>query len=73
LAGWRSFHFGEYRVIYKVFDDLLAVAIAGVGKHDAEAALDVYRRLEAVAKTGKLAEAILLTLNGLSWPPRVKP
>ncbi len=72
LAGWRSFHFGEYRVIYKVFDDLPAVGIAGVGKHDAKATRDIYRRLEAVAKTGKLAETVLTTLKGLGKPSRAK-
>ena len=72
LAGWRSFHFGEYRVIYKVFDDLPAVGIAGVGKHDAKATLDIYRRLEAVAKTGKLAETVLITMKGLARPSPVK-
>jgi mRNA-degrading endonuclease RelE of RelBE toxin-antitoxin system len=68
LAGWGTFHFGEYRVIYKVFDDLRAVGIAGVGRHDVEAILDIYRRLEAVAKTGKLAERILITMKGVSRP-----
>ena len=37
LLGWYSFHYLEYRVIYKVFDDLLAVGIAGIGKHDKDA------------------------------------
>ncbi|MCI0407079.1 MAG: hypothetical protein L0191_00730, partial [Acidobacteria bacterium] len=66
LRGWGSFHFGENRVIYKIFDDLLAVGIAGVGKHNPDASLDIYRRLEAVAKTGRLAETILVTMKGLS-------
>ena len=67
-AGWRSFHFGKYRVIYKVFQDLQTIAIAGMGKHNPDAALDIYRRLEAVARTGKLAGTILKVLKRLSGP-----
>lgn len=69
LRGWRSFHCGEYRVIYKVYDDLRAVAIAGIGKHDPDAAKDVYRRLENLANTGKLANEMLIAVRGFSLPP----
>ena len=69
LEGWFSFHYLEYRVVYKVFDDLPAVGIVGVGKHDRDATLDIYRKLEALAKTGKLAESVLATLRGFSFAP----
>jgi mRNA-degrading endonuclease RelE of RelBE toxin-antitoxin system len=70
LEGWYSFHYLEYRVIYKIFEDLLAVGIAGVGKHDKDAEIDIYRRLEGAAKNGKLAESVLVALKTFSIPTR---
>ena len=69
LAGWFSFHYLEYRVIYKIFDDLKAIGVVGVGKHDADASADIYRKLEVLAKTGKLAESVLSTFRGFSIAP----
>jgi mRNA-degrading endonuclease RelE of RelBE toxin-antitoxin system len=66
LSDWYSFHYLEYRVVYKVFDDLLAVGIAGIGKHDKDAEIDIYRRLENAATKGKLAESVLVALRSFS-------
>ena len=68
LGGWYSFHYLEYRVIYRVYDDLLAVGIAGVGKHDKNAENDIYRRLEDAAKSGRLAESVLVALRDFTGP-----
>jgi mRNA-degrading endonuclease RelE of RelBE toxin-antitoxin system len=68
LAGWYSFHYYEYRVIYRIFDDLSAVSIAGIGRHDPDANVDIYRRLESVMQNGKLAESVLITLRGFTEP-----
>lgn len=73
LEGWNSFHYLEYRVVYRVFDDLLAIGIAGIGKHDKEAEVDIYRRLEDVAKNGKLAESVLVALRTFSTLPGEGP
>lgn len=64
LAGWRSFHFGKYRVIFKVYEDLKVVAVAGVGQHSSQAAQDIYRRLEELGRRGDLAKSILAALRG---------
>jgi mRNA-degrading endonuclease RelE of RelBE toxin-antitoxin system len=32
LARFRSFHYLEYRVIYRVFSEMNAIAVVGVGK-----------------------------------------
>ncbi len=66
LAGWYSFHFLKYRVIYKVFEDLGAVSVVGIGTHDPDVDLDIYRRLEAAVQSGKIAESVLLTLRGFT-------
>jgi mRNA-degrading endonuclease RelE of RelBE toxin-antitoxin system len=66
LVGWRSFHCGKYRVIFKPYPDMKIVAVAGIGKHSGPAAQDVYRRLELLAKSGRLAEGVLAVLRGIS-------
>lgn len=66
LTGWRSFHSGKYRLIFKLYEDLQIIAIAGIGKHSLQPSHDVYRRLELVARRGRLAESILATLRSFS-------
>jgi len=66
LAGWRSFHSGKYRVIFRLYKDLKVIAVAGIGKHSSQATQDIYRKLERLAKSGRLAEDILATLRSFS-------
>jgi mRNA-degrading endonuclease RelE of RelBE toxin-antitoxin system len=68
LADFRSFHFGNYRVVYKVYEDLKAVAVVGVGEKDSDHQTQLYKKLENLAKSGKLAEAVLETIRLLSRP-----
>ena len=63
LQGWRSYHWHNYRIIFAVLEDLETVAIAAVGKRLPQSQADVYRRLEGLAKEGKLAEAILRAMR----------
>jgi mRNA-degrading endonuclease RelE of RelBE toxin-antitoxin system len=66
LQGFRSFTWQEYRVVYKVFDDLLAVAVVGVGLRSPQSAENIYRKLEVLARTGKLAQGVLFSLRGFT-------
>jgi mRNA-degrading endonuclease RelE of RelBE toxin-antitoxin system len=66
LEGYRSFTWQEYRVVYKVFDDLLVVAVVGVGLRSPQSAENVYRKLEVLAKTGQLAQGMLFSLRGFT-------
>jgi mRNA-degrading endonuclease RelE of RelBE toxin-antitoxin system len=66
LEGYRSFAWQKYRVVYKVFDDLLAVAIVGVGLRSPDNTQNVYRKLEVLAQTGKLAQGLLFSLRGFA-------
>ncbi len=76
LQGWRSYHWRGYRIIFAVLEDRETVVIAAVGKRLPQSQADVYRRLEGLAKEGKLAEAILRAMNigspdlSRSNPPR---
>jgi mRNA-degrading endonuclease RelE of RelBE toxin-antitoxin system len=69
LNGLRSFHWGCYRVIFKVVKELNTVVIAGVGERSPQSRSNIYRRLEALAAKGRLAEGILATLRGFSGEP----
>jgi mRNA-degrading endonuclease RelE of RelBE toxin-antitoxin system len=64
LAGWRSFHYGKYRVIFKLYPKMRLIAVAGIGQHSSQATQDIYRKLELLAKRGRLAEDILAALRG---------
>ena len=68
LAGFRSFHFRNYRVIYRVYEDLSAIAIVGIGEKSSNPHSDVYKKLENLATTGKLADTVLKTLRLFSAP-----
>ena len=64
LAGWRSFHCGKYRVIFKLYKEMKLIAVAGIGEHSSQPTRDIYRKLELLAKRGRLAEDILAALRG---------
>jgi len=66
LAGYRSFPWREYRVVYKVFDDLRVVAVVGLGLRSAQSSENIYRRLERLARTGELAQGLLFSLRGFT-------
>lgn len=69
LQQYRKFECGDYRIIFMIFDDLRAVSIAAVGKHDSDVSKDVYRKLETLVREGKLAEQYLISVRQFS-PPR---
>ena len=66
LKGFRSFAWQEYRVVYQIFDDLHAIAVVGVGMRSPQSAKNIYRKLEALAQTGRLAQGVLFSLRGFS-------
>ena len=68
LEGYRSFTWQEYRVVYRVFDDLLAVAVVGVGLRSPQSSENIYRKLETLARTGELAQGVLFSLRGFTEP-----
>jgi mRNA-degrading endonuclease RelE of RelBE toxin-antitoxin system len=68
LDGYRSFHFDDYRVIYRVFEDIKAVAVVGIGKKDDSHHAEIYRQLEQLATTGKLAATVLETYRSIKSP-----
>ena len=65
LEGFRSFSSRDDRVIFKVYEDLRTIGVAGIGKRDPRSQADVYKKLHTLAAEGKLAEKVLATLRGL--------
>jgi len=65
FAGYWKHEFASHRVIYRIYADKRLIVICAVGKRQGEHVSDVYRRLEAVVKSGKLAEQILTVLKDL--------
>jgi len=53
-------------LVFKVYEELGAIAIVGVGERQPQSASNIHRRLERLAAQGKLAESVLATLRGLS-------
>jgi addiction module RelE/StbE family toxin len=68
LADFRSFHFGNYRMVYKVYADLKVIAVVGIGKKDSDHQTELYKKLENLATSGRLAEALLDTIRLLERP-----
>ena len=69
LQGYRSFTWQQYRVVYRVFDDLLAIAVVGVGLRSPQSVENIYRKLEVLARTGELAQGVLFSLRGFTKTP----
>lgn len=68
LEGFRSYHWEGYRVVFQVFPDLRAVAIVRVGERRPGHNTDIYRRLEEVANSGRLAEIVLSNFREIARP-----
>ena len=68
LAGFRSFHFGDCRLVYRVYEDWQAIAVVGVGLKSDDRESDIYKRLEKLAHGGRLADRLLATIKLFSAP-----
>jgi mRNA-degrading endonuclease RelE of RelBE toxin-antitoxin system len=66
LEKFRSFHYGDYRVIYRVFEDIKVVSVVGIGKKDKHHQAEIYKQLEGLARGGELAASVLETFRSLS-------
>lgn len=65
LAGYWKHQFSNHRIVYRIYpnDRLVVVCAVGVRKQgDAE---DIYRQLESIVKTGRLAEQLASVVRNL--------
>jgi mRNA-degrading endonuclease RelE of RelBE toxin-antitoxin system len=65
LANYWKHQFGNHRIIYRIYSESRTVVICAVGVRKQSDVEDIYRRLEAVAKTGRLAEQLSSVLKNL--------
>ena len=70
LDGYRSFAWQGYRIVYRVFDELKAIAVVGVGLRSPQSLENIYRKLETLSRTGELAQSVLFSLRGFTKPRR---
>lgn len=65
LAGFWKHQFGNHRIVYRIYPQHRLVAVCSVGARKQGDAEDIYRQLESVAKTGRLAEQLAAVLRNL--------
>jgi mRNA-degrading endonuclease RelE of RelBE toxin-antitoxin system len=65
LANYWKHEFGNHRIVYRIYSQLRVVAVCAVGVRKQGDAEDIYRKLAAVAETGRLAEQIAAVIRKL--------
>ena len=65
LAGYWKHQFGNHRVVYRIYPEHSLVVVCAVGVRKSGDAEDIYRQLESVARTGRLAEHVAGVLKNL--------
>src|SRR5215472_6250445 len=65
LAGYWKHQFSNHRAIYRIYPEHNVVVVCAVGVRKQGDAEDIYRQLESVAKTGRLAEQLTSVLRNL--------
>ena len=65
LAGYWKHQFGNHRVVYRIYPQHHVVVVCSVGVRKQGDAEDIYRQLESLAKTGRLAEQLAAVLRNL--------
>jgi mRNA interferase RelE/StbE len=65
LAGYWKHRFGNHRVIYRIYAAHRIVAICAVGVRKQGDVEDVYRQLESIEKSGRLAGQLAAVLQNL--------
>jgi mRNA-degrading endonuclease RelE of RelBE toxin-antitoxin system len=70
LANYWKHQFGNHRVVYRIYPQQRIVVVCAVGVRKQRDAEDIYRQLESVARTGRLAEQLASVLRNLQAPHR---
>jgi mRNA-degrading endonuclease RelE of RelBE toxin-antitoxin system len=63
LTNYWKHEFGNHRVVYRIYPAQRAVAVCAVGVRKHGDVEDIYRQLESVAKTGRLAEQLAAVIK----------
>jgi mRNA-degrading endonuclease RelE of RelBE toxin-antitoxin system len=65
LTNYWKHEFGNHRVIYRIYAPQRMVVVCAVGIRKQGDVEDIYRQLESVAQTGRLAEQLASVLKNL--------
>jgi mRNA-degrading endonuclease RelE of RelBE toxin-antitoxin system len=65
LTNYWKHGFGNHRIVYRIYPAQRVVAICAVGVRKHGDVEDIYRQLESVAKTGRLAEQLAAVIKRL--------
>lgn len=65
LAGYWKHQFGNHRVVYRIYPHHHTVVVCSVGVRKQGDVEDIYRQLESVVKTGRLAEQLASVVRSL--------
>jgi mRNA-degrading endonuclease RelE of RelBE toxin-antitoxin system len=65
LTNYWKHEFAGHRVIYRIYPAQGIVAVCAVGPRKGGDAEDIYRKLDAVIKTGRLAEQVASVLSDI--------
>ena len=65
LTGYWKHQFGNHRVVYRIYPTHRVVVVCSVGVRKQADAEDIYRQLQSVAKSGRLAEQLAAVLRNL--------
>ena len=65
LANYWKHEFGNHRIVYRIYPAQRVVAVCAVGIRKHGDTADIYRQLEAVARTGRLAEQLWTVIKNL--------
>lgn len=70
LAGYWKHQFANHRVVYRIYLQHHVVVVCSVGVRKQGDAEDIYRQLESVVRTGRLAEQLASVLRNLLPPEK---
>jgi mRNA-degrading endonuclease RelE of RelBE toxin-antitoxin system len=65
LTNYWKHEFGNHRIVYRIYSAQRVVAVCAVGVRKQGDVEDIYRQLESVAKTGRLAERLAAVIKKL--------
>jgi mRNA interferase RelE/StbE len=65
LTNYWKHEFGNHRIVYRIYSAQRVVAVCAVGGRKQGDVEDIYRQLESVAKTGRLAEQLAAVIKKL--------
>jgi len=68
LTNYWKHEFAQHRIIYRIYREHRVVAVCAVGIRKQGDAGDVYRQLEALARSGRVAEQLASVLKQLIPP-----